>query len=185
VARQTVADELGLVQAAFRTALARADVVIATGGLGPTEDDLTREAAAAALGRTMERDQAILDALRARFAARGRTMRVVNEKQANVIDGARVLRNENGTAPGQCVEHGTQLVFLLPGPPLEMRPMFETHVRPMLAGRAGATVLRTRISAYRRSAGERGRGAGGARSTRRPPTRARRSWARRVRWSCA
>ena len=145
VARQTVADELGLVQAAFRTALARADVVIATGGLGPTEDDLTREAAAAALGRTMERDQAILDALRTRFAARGRTMRVVNEKQADVIDGARVLRNENGTAPGQCVEHGTQLVFLLPGPPLEMRPMFETHVRPMLAGRAGATVLRTRI----------------------------------------
>ena len=145
VARQTVADERTSVASAFRTALSRADVVIATGGLGPTEDDLTREAAATALGRGLRQDAAALEALRARFAARGRLMATVNEKQADRIDGAVLLPNENGTAPGQRVDVGGQVVFLLPGPPLEMRPMFETQVRPALAGRVGMNVLRTRV----------------------------------------
>src|SRR5712691_13051527 len=78
-ARVTVADDAALLESAFRTALGRADIVIATGGLGPTEDDLTREAAAAALGRTMRRDPALIDELKARFARFGRVMAAVNE----------------------------------------------------------------------------------------------------------
>lgn len=144
VARQTVADERTSVESAFRTALSRADLVISTGGLGPTEDDLTREAAAAALGRGLGQDAAALVALRARFTARGRAMAAVNEKQADLIAGAVLLPNANGTAPGQRVDVGSQVVFLLPGPPLEMRPMFDAQVRPALAARVGVNVLRTR-----------------------------------------
>src|SRR6266536_1190870 len=101
VARITVADDAALLESAFRGALGRADLVIATGGLGPTEDDLTREAAAAALGRVIRRDPAILDALKTRFARHLRQMAAVNEKQADVIEGAVVLPNARGTAPGQ------------------------------------------------------------------------------------
>src|SRR5437868_3387130 len=90
-ARVTVADDPGLLESAFRGALSRADLVIATGGLGPTEDDLTREAAAAALGRPIARDPALVAALEARFARFGRVMAPVNAKQADVIAGAAVL----------------------------------------------------------------------------------------------
>jgi nicotinamide-nucleotide amidase len=144
-ARVTVADDAALLESAFRTALARADLVIATGGLGPTEDDLTREAAAAALGRGMRRDPAILDALRARFARFNRPMAPVNEKQADVIDGAVVLENPRGTAPGQRVDADGRTVVLLPGPPGEMRPMFDAQVLPVLRERSGGAVLKTRI----------------------------------------
>ena len=95
-ARVTVADDAGLLESAFRTALGRAEIVIATGGLGPTEDDLTREAAAAALGRPLHRDPALIEELKARFARFGRVMAPVNEKQADVIEGATVLRNPRG-----------------------------------------------------------------------------------------
>jgi len=143
--RVTVADHPGLLESAFRAALTRADLVIATGGLGPTEDDLTREAAAAALGRGMRRDAEILEALKARFARYGRVMAPVNEKQADVIEGARVLPNPRGSAPGQCVEAGGRLLFLLPGPPSEMQPMFEEQVLPAVREQAGASVLLTRV----------------------------------------
>jgi competence/damage-inducible protein CinA-like protein len=144
-ARVTVADDAALLESAFRSALARADVVIATGGLGPTEDDLTREAAAAALGRGMRRDPAILEVLRARFARFNRPMAPVNEKQADVIDGAVVLENPRGTAPGQRVDADGKTVVLLPGPPGEMRPMFDAQVLPVLRARSGGAVLKTRI----------------------------------------
>jgi nicotinamide-nucleotide amidase len=144
-ARATVADDLELLAAALRGALSRADVVIATGGLGPTEDDLTREAAAAALGRGVRRDPALLDGLRARFARFNRVMAPVNEKQADVIEGAVVLPNARGTAAGQYVESDGRLLFLLPGPPVEMQPMFDGQVLPALAGRAAGAVLRTRV----------------------------------------
>jgi nicotinamide-nucleotide amidase len=145
VARVTVADEIALIESAFRTALARVDVVIATGGLGPTADDLTREAAAAALGRRLARDPAILETLRARFARFGRAMSPVNEKQADVVDGAVALPNPRGTAPGQRIEHEGRLLVLLPGPPGEMKPIFEEQVLPLLRARAGARVIRTRV----------------------------------------
>src|SRR5215470_19380932 len=144
-AKSAVADELEALASVFRGALSRSDLVIATGGLGPTEDDLTREAAAAALGRGMRRDAAILDALRARFARFNRPMAPVNEKQADVIDGAVVLENPRGTAPGQRVDAGGKTVVLLPGPPGEMRPMFDAQVLPGLRERSGGAVLKTRI----------------------------------------
>jgi nicotinamide-nucleotide amidase len=144
-ARVTVADDAELLASAFRAALARAELVVATGGLGPTEDDLTREAAAAALGRGLRRDPEILAALRERFARYGRTMAPVNEKQADVIEGAAVLANPRGTAPGQSIEAGGRWLVLLPGPPSEMQPMFEAQVLPLLAARRAGAVLRTRV----------------------------------------
>lgn len=144
-ARVTLADDPALLESSFRTALARADVVIATGGLGPTEDDLTREAAAAALGRGLRRDAGILDALRARFARYKRVMAGVNEKQADVIEGAVVMPNALGTAPGQRVESEGRLLFLLPGPPAEMQRMFEEQALPVIRARAGGAVVVTRV----------------------------------------
>jgi nicotinamide-nucleotide amidase len=144
-ARITVADDATLLGSALRNGLARADVVITTGGLGPTEDDLTREAAAAALGRGLRRDEGILEALKARFAKYHRPMAKVNEKQADVIEGAVVLPNARGTAPGQLVEQDARLLVLLPGPPSEMMPMFEEQVLPVIRSRAGGVALRTRV----------------------------------------
>jgi len=145
-ARTTLADDLALVESAFRAALARADVVIATGGLGPTADDLTREGAAAALGRALRRDEAILEALRARFARFQRPMAPTNAQQADLIEGAEALPNARGTAPGQIVEPDGRVLVLLPGPPGEMKPMFDEQVLPRLRARAGASrVVRRRV----------------------------------------
>ena len=144
-ARVTVADDAGLLESAFKVALSRADIVIATGGLGPTEDDLTREAAAAALGRRLHRQAALIEELKARFARFGRVMAAVNEKQADVIEGAVVLRNPRGTAPGQRVEAEGRMLVLLPGPPHEMQPMFEEQVLPAIREKAGGRALRTRV----------------------------------------
>jgi nicotinamide-nucleotide amidase len=141
-ARTTVADDAALLESAFRAALSRADVVLATGGLGPTEDDLTREAAAAALGRGLQRKVELVEQLKARFARFGRVMSPVNEKQADLIDGARALPNARGTAPG---EEGPRLLALLPGPPGEMQPMFLEQVLPELRRRSGGALLRTRV----------------------------------------
>jgi nicotinamide-nucleotide amidase len=144
-ARITVADDAALLEQAFRNALARADVVVASGGLGPTEDDLTREAAAAALGRGLRREASYVGTLKARFARFNRPMAAVNEKQADLIEGAVLLPNPRGTAPGQRVEADGRLLFLLPGPPGEMKPMFDDQVLPVVRERAGGTVLRRRI----------------------------------------
>jgi nicotinamide-nucleotide amidase len=145
-ARATLADDAALLESAFRTALARADVVLATGGLGPTADDLTREAAAAATARGLRRDEAIVEALRARFARYARPMSDTNLKQADVIEGALVLANGRGTAPGQLIEHDGRMLVLLPGPPGEMKPMFDEQVLPRLRARAGASrVVRRRV----------------------------------------
>jgi nicotinamide-nucleotide amidase len=146
VTRVTLADDRALLESAFREGLARADVVISTGGLGPTADDLTREAAAAATGLALRRQAAILEALRARFARYGRTMSATNEKQADVIEGADPLPNARGTAPGQALDIGGRLLVLLPGPPGEMKPMFDEQVLPRLRARAGPTrVVRRRV----------------------------------------
>jgi len=145
VARTTVTDELGVLEAAFRAALAKADLVVSTGGLGPTDDDRTREAAAAALGLRLRRDPALVESLRVRFARYGRVMASVNEKQADVLEGAKVLPNARGTAPGQWVEADGRLLVLLPGPPREMTALFERQVAPKLRSLAGGVVLRTRV----------------------------------------
>ncbi|HEX6739268.1 MAG TPA: competence/damage-inducible protein A [Vicinamibacteria bacterium] len=142
--RAVVADDLAWLTTAFQAALARADIVISTGGLGPTEDDLTRDAAAAAVGRPLQRRADMVEALRARFARYGRTMAPVNEKQADVIEGATVLPNPRGTAPGQRLEDRGRLLVLLPGPPAEMQPIFDDQVLPLVRERAGGRVVRRR-----------------------------------------
>jgi nicotinamide-nucleotide amidase len=120
-----------------RIALNRADIVVTMGGLGPTVDDLTREAVAEALGLRLKRDQAIVGALYARFAARRIPITENNARQADVIDGATVLENPNGTAPGQWLDivHNMhrKLLILLPGPPSEIKPLFDAQCRPRLA----------------------------------------------------
>jgi nicotinamide-nucleotide amidase len=145
LARTTVADDASWLEQAFRQALSRADVVIATGGLGPTADDLTREAAARAAGRVLHRDPALLEALEARFARFGRVMAPVNAQQADLIEGAVSLPNARGSAPGQYLDQDGRLLFLLPGPPGEMQPMFEAQVLPIVRARAGGRALVTRV----------------------------------------
>lgn len=121
---------------AVRIALRRADIVVCSGGLGPTEDDLTREAVAAALGVGMQRNQAVVDDLRERFQKRGIAIREINFKQGDVIDGAELLPNANGTAPGQWIQtvfEGKQrIVILLPGPPRELTALYTDQVERRL-----------------------------------------------------
>ncbi|MCM3900961.1 MAG: competence/damage-inducible protein A [Pyrinomonadaceae bacterium] len=132
-----VGDDDSRLEETIRDAVKRSRVVITTGGLGPTEDDITRKVAARALGRRLLLDEALLDGIRKRFQSFGLTMPERNSRQAMVIDGAEVLDNPNGTAPGLFIEHDDTSVALLPGPPREMRPMFENHVQPRLESKAG------------------------------------------------
>jgi nicotinamide-nucleotide amidase len=137
-----VGDNLTHLTSAARIAIDRADIVLFSGGLGPTEDDLTREAVAAALGRTLRRDNELLANLAKRFAARRMTMPPNNLRQTEVIEGARILPNANGSAPGQYLEatatgpdgtHHRKIVILLPGPPKELKPLFDDLCMPLLA----------------------------------------------------
>lgn len=127
--KTVVGDRRADLTSAIRIALSRADIVILMGGLGPTEDDLTRECAAEALGRRLCRSQQIVEELRARFAARGWKMSENNERQGDVIEGAEVMPNARGSAPGQFLHindtGGEAIVILLPGPPHELTAMFE------------------------------------------------------------
>jgi nicotinamide-nucleotide amidase len=128
---QTVGDNLGRAKQAFERALGRSDLVVATGGLGPTEDDLTREAIAAALGETPEVDPALAADLAAWFSGRGMTMPDRNKKQAWLIPSSRALANPNGTAPGWDVRKDGKRIIAMPGVPREMIPMWEL-VEPSL-----------------------------------------------------
>lgn len=129
-------DDLQQLTDAARIALGRADIVLFSGGLGPTEDDLTREAVAAVLGVGMTRDAAIMEGLRERFRKRGIEIRENNMKQADVIDGAEVLPNANGTAPGQWIdtefEGKRRVLVLLPGPPRELTALYTDQVERRL-----------------------------------------------------
>ncbi|MGZ4827353.1 MAG: competence/damage-inducible protein A [Terriglobales bacterium] len=137
-----------LTQAA-RIALARADIIIFMGGLGPTEDDLTRECVAAALGRELRRDPELVHQLHERFAKLRRKMADNNEKQADVIDWAQVLPNALGTAPGQWIdfeyEGSKRYIMLLPGPPHEIKPMFDEQCIPRLRERLPQQFIATRV----------------------------------------
>lgn len=129
----------------FRDALRRVDLVIATGGLGPTDDDVTRDAAAAVLGRTMAVEPEILSGIEARFARRQWRMPAINRRQAQVPEGAVVLPNAHGTAPGLVLSDADdRLLVLLPGPPRELQPMFETGLTPLLTGRTAGRRLHRR-----------------------------------------
>ncbi|MGE3179733.1 MAG: competence/damage-inducible protein A [Vicinamibacterales bacterium] len=136
-----VGDGLDDLLRALTLAIGRADLVICTGGLGPTEDDLTRDALATLLGVPLDVDQAILEAIRARFVRRGLTMPAINERQAQVPRGAVVLPNTNGTAPGLLAEREGTTIVLLPGPPREMQPMLDALIAARFAA-SGAGLFR-------------------------------------------
>jgi competence/damage-inducible protein CinA-like protein len=135
--KSVVGDDREDLAACLRKALDRVDVVILTGGLGPTDDDLTRDVVSDVLQRPMTIDESIVESIRARFGRRGLQMPEVNRRQAMVPDGALVLDNPNGTAPGLFIDHHGKVVVLLPGPPREMQPMFERVCAGPLGDRAG------------------------------------------------
>jgi nicotinamide-nucleotide amidase len=145
VGKLVVGDDAARLAAAVRGALARSELVILTGGLGPTEDDVTREAVAVALGRELKFLPEICEAIERRFARAGRKMSEVNRRQAYAIEGAEVLTNENGTAPGQWIRHQDRVVALLPGPPAELQPMFTDQCMPRLEHLAPKQAIRIRV----------------------------------------
>jgi nicotinamide-nucleotide amidase len=127
-----IADQDLAIRNALAKALSKSDLVIITGGLGPTEDDLTREAVASYLKRQLVLNETWLQLMEGFFAARGLTMPVNNRKQAMVIEGSELLVNERGTAPGSYIEDQGKLIVILPGPPNEMQYMFENSVLPQI-----------------------------------------------------
>lgn len=146
VVRKTVVpDDEAAIAGAMREGLARVPLVLCSGGLGPTEDDRTRAAAARALGRRLVRDPAAVARLRARFHRRRRPMPDINLRQADRLQAAEWLPNALGSAPGQwCAARGRILV-LLPGPPRELQHVFTTGVRPRLLARARSTAFASRV----------------------------------------
>lgn len=136
-----VGDNGGRLREAVELALSRSDLLVMTGGLGPTYDDITKETANKALGKKLVWNQQAYDRMEAYFARTGRVMSENNRKQAMMPEGAVVFQNENGTAPGAAMESGEKVIVLLPGPPSEMEPMFCNQVRPYLEGKTGQTFL--------------------------------------------
>lgn len=136
-----VGDNAERLKAEFLSSLERADLVIMSGGLGPTYDDLTKETVASALGLPMVRDDSILSEIEAYFSKTNRTMTENNKKQADVPLGATALKNPFGTAPGTLIEKGEKTVIMLPGPPSELRPMMNDQVKPLLASRSSKTIV--------------------------------------------
>jgi len=140
--KSVVGDERDDLATVLRQALERTDVVVLTGGLGPTDDDLTRDVVSEVMELPMSEDPAIVEKIRPRFERRGLTMPEVNRRQAMVPRGAIVLDNPNGTAPGLFIDHqwqgrGRRIVILLPGPPRELQPMFDGVCAGPLRERAG------------------------------------------------
>ncbi len=134
-----VGDNLARIVLAIRTALARSDAVIVCGGLGPTQDDITREAIAEVMNVQLVRDEAIVERIRAMFSSRGREMAENNARQADVPEGASVIEQVRGTAPGLICPIGHKVVYAVPGVPHEMREMVERAIVPDLQVRAGTT----------------------------------------------
>lgn len=133
VHKAVVGDTPDEMLSSFRHALDRADVVVACGGLGPTDDDRTRDTVSELLGRKLLRNEEVLQKLQERFRRFGRTMPEINTRQALVIDGATVMPNPRGTAPGQWIEAKGRILILLPGVPSELRALMEAEVKPRLA----------------------------------------------------
>ncbi len=127
-AKTVVGDDEPRLEEAIKDALRRSDAIISTGGLGPTEDDITRKVFARVTARQLMLDYDVLEEIRQRFTSRGYQMTANNERQALIPKGATVLPNPNGTAPGIKMTQDGKLIVLLPGPPREMKPMFDNHV---------------------------------------------------------
>src|SRR5437667_1047099 len=140
-----VGDDDARLEEVVKDAVKRSRVVITTSGLGPTEDDITREVVARALKRRLTLNESVLAEIRERFKTFGMNMPERNSRQAMVIAGAEVLSNPNGSAPGLYLEHEGCAIALMPGPPREMKPMFENYVRARLDKLAGDTRFATRV----------------------------------------
>ena len=140
VAKHIAGDDRAMLIHVIRSALAAADLLVVCGGLGPTDDDLTRDAVADVLGRPLAEDAGLVEHLRRRYASRGLSapMPLNNLRQAMVPAGAVAIDNPNGSAPGLWIDHGAQAVLLLPGPPRELKPIMtalaETRLRPRASG---------------------------------------------------
>ena len=140
-----VGDDEARLEETIRDAMKRSDVVISTGGLGPTEDDVTRHVSARAAGRELVYHEELEAHLRERFRAWGREMPEINKRQAFVIEGAAILPNPNGSAVGMMLEDGGKFLIVLPGPPREMQPMFENNVLEILRSVAGNVSVVRRV----------------------------------------
>ena len=145
VGKAAVGDSSPELAALLRYALEHANLVVLTGGLGPTEDDITREVAAQVLGLTLAEDERIASIIQRRFESRGLRMPAINRRQAMVPAGATVLDNAHGTAPGLLIPRVGGFVLLLPGPPREMQPMLDVVVRDRLAAHTSGRRLYRRV----------------------------------------
>jgi nicotinamide-nucleotide amidase len=140
-----VGDDVDEVADVLKSTLAWANLIVMTGGLGPTQDDITRDAVARVLQLPVDVDETVVDRIRQRFVRRGLTMSEINRRQAMVPRGAALLDNANGTAPGLWLEHEATAIVLLPGPPREMTPMLDAVIRDRLAPKAGGAGVFRRV----------------------------------------
>jgi nicotinamide-nucleotide amidase len=144
--KTVVGDNVEEIASLVREALPRSSLILLSGGLGPTEDDLTRQAVAHALQRSLRIDSRLLEVIRGRFATRGLTMPKINERQAQLIEGAEPLHNSRGTAPGMWIEEKGARIVLLPGPPRELQAMFLASVMPRMSSlRSGRRLARRSV----------------------------------------
>jgi nicotinamide-nucleotide amidase len=143
--KTVVGDNVDELSALLGQTLTWADLVVLTGGLGPTADDITRDAVASVLGLPFDEDEATVARIRERFTRRGMVMQEINRRQAMVPLGATQLENPNGTAPGLWIVHEKTAIVLLPGPPREMKPMFEAVLRDRIAHLSGGAGLFRRV----------------------------------------
>jgi nicotinamide-nucleotide amidase len=140
-----VGDDDARLEEAIKDAVRRSSIIIMTGGLGPTEDDITRKVAARALGRRLVLDDRVLEDLREKFKLWGRNMPEINSRQAMIIERAELLENPRGSAPGMYLDYEGKPIAIMPGPPREMQPMFEQLVLPRLEKKAGAVRVARRV----------------------------------------
>src|ERR1051326_3620527 len=145
VTKCVIGDDRDRLADAVQRALSRSGIVILSGGLGPTEDDVTREAVARALDRKLVFHHEIAEALEQRFLLMKRKMAEVNKRQAFIIEGAAILPNDRGTAPGQWIEESGGVVMLLPGPPHELKAMFERQCLPRVTRIVPKHTIRMRL----------------------------------------
>jgi len=143
--KTVVGDDAARLEEVLRDALKRSDIVVTTGGLGPTEDDITRQIAARAVDRDLEYHDELEANLRERFKRWGREMPEINKRQAFVISGSEILPNPNGSAVGMMLELDGKLLVVLPGPPREMRPMYRDHVAERIRVLGGGTIAVRRL----------------------------------------
>lgn len=139
--QQVVGDNEERILHAFDEGFSRSDIIITSGGLGPTTDDLTKEVAAKYFNKELLPDQNSIEAIKEYFLSIGKKMAENNLKQGFIPEGAIVLKNNNGTAPGVIIEENEKIMIILPGPPKELKPMFEESVRPYLERRTDSILV--------------------------------------------